>query len=109
MNSNTHRFEENYLDSLVGNFDLNRKQYFERSPINKINQISQPILLFHGKKDSVIDYRISVKFNKLLKRNNIYSEIHLYEDEGHGIKEIKNRLNYLKLTEAFLNKIFLRN
>ena len=109
MNSNTHRFEENYLDSLVGNFDLNRKQYFERSPINKINQISQPILLFHGKKDSVIDYRISVKFNKLLKRNNIYSEIHLYEDEGHGIKEIQNRLNYLKLTEAFLNKIFLRN
>ena len=109
MHLNTHRFEENYLNSLIGNFDLNRKKYFERSPINKINQISQPILLFHGKKDFVIDYRISVKFNKLLMRNNTYSEIHLYEDEGHGIREVKNKVNYLQLTEVFLNKIFLKN
>ncbi len=109
MYLNTHRFEENYLNSLIGNFDLNRKKYFERSPINKIEQISQPILLFHGKKDFVIDYRITVKFNKLLILNNIYSEIYLFEDEGHGIRELKNKLNYLQSTELFLNKIFLKN
>ena len=109
MRLNTHRFEENYLNSLIGNFDIDSKKYFERSPINKIDQIAQPILLFHGKKDFVIDYKISVKFNNLLMQNNIYSEIYLYEDEGHGIKEVKNKLNYLELTELFLNKIFLKN
>ena len=54
------------------------------------------------------------------EKNNLLSEqetlLKILSDEGikknvliDEIKEIKNRLNYLKLTEAFLNKIFLRN
>ena len=109
MHFNTHRFEKNYLNSLIGNFNTNKDKYFKRSPINKIEQISQPVLLFHGKQDSVIDYNITLEFNKRLLRNNIYSEIHLYEDEGHGLNNIKNKLNYLRLTESFLNKLFFKN
>ena len=109
MHLNTHRFEKNYLNSLIGNFDINKDKYFERSPINKIDQISHPVLIFHGKKDLVIDYKISLKFNKKLLKNNIYSEIHLYKDEGHGIKDIKNKLDYLLVTELFLKKIFIKN
>ena len=109
MQFKTHRFEKNYLNSLIGNFDLSRKKYFKRSPINKINQIAHPVLIFHGKKDFVIDYRISIEFNKMLLRNDIYSEIHLFDDEGHGIQNIKNKLNYLLITELFLSKLFLRN
>ena len=109
MHLNTHRFEKNYLNSLIGNFDINKDKYFERSPINKIDQISHPVLIFHGKKDLVIDYKISLKFNKKLLKNNIYSEIHLYKDEGHGIKDIKNKLDYLLVTELFLKKIFIKS
>ena len=106
MHFNTHRFEKNYLSSLIGNFDDFKNQYFDRSPINKIKEICQPILIFHGKKDFVIDYRISYEFYKKITSKNIYSEIYLYGDEGHGFKELKNKINYLCATEKFLKKIF---
>ena len=106
MHLNTHRFEKDYLNSLIGNFDDCKDQYFDRSPINKIKQISQPILIFHGKKDFVVDYRISLEFHEKLLSNNIYSEIHFYPQEGHGFKDLKNKINYLNTSEKFLKKIF---
>ena len=106
MHFNTHRFEKDYLNSLIGNFEDNKAQYFDRSPINKIKQISQPVLIFHGKKDFVIDYRISFEFHEKLLNNNIYSEIHLYQEEGHGFKDLKNKINCLNISEKFLKKIF---
>jgi len=106
MHFNTHRFEKDYLNSLIGNFDDCKDQYFYRSPINKIKQICQPVLIFHGKKDFVVDYRISLEFHKKLLRSNIYSEIHLYPEEGHGFKDLKNKINYLNVSERFLKKVF---
>ena len=106
MHFNTHRFEKNYLNSLIGNFDDCKNKYFDRSPVNKINQIFQPVLIFHGKKDFVVDYNISFEFHKKLLANNVYSEIHLYPEEGHGFKNLKNQINYLSLSEIFLKKIF---
>ncbi len=106
MRLNTHRFERNYLNSLIGNFQSNKKKYFERSPKNNINKIRTPILLFHGKNDSVINFKESVDFNKKLLEKNVYSEIFLFDDEGHGFKNIHNKINVLKRTENFLNYIF---
>jgi len=57
MHYNTHRFEKGYLNSLVGNYAKNYDDYINRSPINYINKIKKPILLFHGKKDIVISYK----------------------------------------------------
>ncbi len=59
-----------------------------------------------GKKDFVIDYRISFEFHEKLLKNNIYSEIHLYQEEGHGFKDLKNKINCLNISEKFLKKIF---
>ncbi len=104
MHFNTHRFEKNYLNSLIGQFNTNKKTYFERSPINKVKHIFQPVLLFHGKEDYVIDYKISLQFNKELLKNKTHSEIYLFENEGHGIKSLNNKLKYLQISELFLNK-----
>tara|TARA_B100000212_G_C26998565_1_gene373914 strand:- start:159 stop:548 length:390 start_codon:yes stop_codon:yes gene_type:complete len=106
MRLHTHRFERNYLNSLIGNFETNKKKYFERSPKSNINKIRKPILLFHGKKDSVINFRQSVDFNKKLLEENVYSEIFLLDDEGHGFKNIHNKIKVLQRTENFLNYIF---
>ena len=106
MHFNTHRFERNYLNSLVGDFNKNKIKYFQRSPMNKIDQISQPILIFHGKKDCVIDYKISVEFHKRRLSKKLNTEIHLFEEEGHGFRSMNSKLSYLGLSELFLNKLF---
>lgn len=106
MRLNTHRFEKYYLNSLIGEFENNQNKYFERSPKNNLNKINKPTLIFHGKNDSVINFKESIEFNKKLIEKKVYSEIILFDDEGHGFKNIQNKIMVLKITENFLNNIF---
>ena len=105
MHFNTHRFELNYLNSLIGDYEIHKKQYFERSPKNNIHKINRPILLFHGRTDSVINFKESLEFNKKLLENNIYSKLFLFDDEGHGFKKQKNKKIVLQKTEEFIQDI----
>ncbi|EEE40977.1 alpha/beta hydrolase family protein [Prochlorococcus marinus] len=103
MHYYTHRFEKDYLNSLVGDFEKNLDDYINRSPINQINKIKKPILLFHGKKDKVISYKQTLKIQEILIQNNKYSEVIFFENEGHGFKNIENKEIVMKKSRDFLN------
>jgi len=105
MHYNTHRFEKDYLNSLVGNYAKNHDDYINRSPINQINKIKQPILLFHGKKDTVISYKQTLKIQEILIQNNQYSEVIFFENEGHGFRNIENKSVVMKKSEEFLKNV----
>ena len=102
MHYNTHRFEKDYLNSLVGNYAKNHDEYINRSPITHINKIKKPILLFHGKKDKVISYKQTLKIQEFLKKNHKYSEVIFFENEGHGFKNIETKELVLQKSQDFL-------
>ena len=102
MHYNTHRFEKDYLNSLVGNYEKNHDDYINRSPVNFISKIKKPILLFHGKKDKVISYEQTLKIQEILIRNNKYSEVMFFENEGHGFKNIENKKLVMHKSQEFL-------
>ena len=102
MHYNTHRFEKDYLNSLVGNYVKNHNDYVNRSPINHLYKIKKPILLFHGKKDTVISYKQTLKIQEILIQNNKYSEVIFFENEGHGFKNIENKKVVIQKSEEFL-------
>ncbi len=102
MHYNTHRFEKDYLNSLVGNYEKNHDDYINRSPINHINKIKKPILLFHGKKDTVISYKQTLKIQEILIKNNKCSEVMFFENEGHGFKNIENKQLVMQKSQEFL-------
>ena len=105
MNQNTHRFERNYLNSLLGNYETNREKYYVRSPKNNLSKIKNPILIFHGKQDTVVNYKGSYDFYKKLIANNIYSKIFLFNDEGHGFKNNNNKKFVLEKTDKFIQTV----
>ena len=102
MHYNTHRFEKDYLNSLVGDYIKNHNVYINRSPINHINKIKKPILLFHGKRDSVISYKQTLKIQETLIQNNKNSEVIFFENEGHGFKNIENKAIVMQKMQEFL-------
>jgi len=104
MHHKTHRFEKDYLNSLVGNYAKNHDDYINRSPINHINKIKQPILLFHGKKDTVISYKQTLRIQETLIQNNKYSEVIFFDNEGHGFRNIENKQVVMKKSQEFLKK-----
>ncbi len=102
MHYNTHRFEKDYLNSLVGDFAKNHDDYINRSPISHINNIKKPILLFHGKKDTVISYKQTLRIQETLIQNNKYSEVIFFDNEGHGFRNIENREVVMQKSQEFL-------
>ncbi len=102
MHYNTHRFEKDYLNSLVGNYAKDQDDYTSRSPINHIYKIKKPILLFHGKKDTVISYKQTLKIQEILIQNNKYSEVIFFDNEGHGFRNIENKEVVVQKSQEFL-------
>ena len=105
MHYNTHRFEKDYLNSLVGNYEKNHDDYINRSPINHINKIKKPILLFHGKKDIVISYKQTLKIQEILIQNNKYSEVIFFDNEGHGFRNNENKEVVMQKSQEFLKNV----
>ncbi len=102
MYYNTHRFEKDYLNSLVGNYAKDYDDYINRSPINHIDKIKKPILLFHGKKDTVISYKQTLKIQEILIQNNKFSEVIFFDNEGHGFRNIENKEVVMQRSKEFL-------
>ncbi len=104
MANSTHRFEEFYLDYLIGDIKSNCEKFIKRSPSQNAYKINAPMIFFHGLKDKVIhsDQSIAIK-NELLKRD-IPVEINLFENEGHGFKDGQIKIDVLRKTEAFFKK-----
>tara|TARA_Y100001968_G_scaffold107196_1_gene96939 strand:+ start:2711 stop:4663 length:1953 start_codon:yes stop_codon:yes gene_type:complete len=104
MIKSTHRFEQYYLDYLIGSFSEKYNIYKERSPINNANLISCPVIFFQGLKDNVVLPSQTIEMASALKKNNISVEIHTFAQEAHGFKDGKVKTSVLELTEKFFRK-----
>ncbi len=104
MANSTHRFEEFYLDYLIGNIETDYEKYLKRSPIGNVNLINMPVILFHGLKDKVIPSDQSIAIKDALLKREIPVQIDLFENEGHGFKDGKTKVDVLNKTEAFFKQ-----
>ncbi len=104
MANSTHRFEEFYLDYLIGNIETDYEKYLKRSPLENVNFINMPLILFHGLKDKVIPSNQSIAIKDELLKREIPVQINLFENEGHGFKDGKIKVEVLNKTEAFFRQ-----
>lgn len=74
------------------------------SPIAKIDKIKTPLFVIHGKNDPRVPYTEAEQVVKALKDRNATVEYKLFDDEGHGISKLKNRLELYPLVADFLDK-----
>lgn len=74
------------------------------SPIKKIDKIQTPLFVIHGKNDPRVPYTEAEQVVEALKKRGAVVEYKLYDDEGHGISKLKNRLELYPLVADFLDK-----
>jgi dipeptidyl aminopeptidase/acylaminoacyl peptidase len=74
------------------------------SPIAKVDRIKTPLFVIHGKNDPRVPYTEAEQIVKVLKERGATVEYKLYDDEGHGISKLKNRLELYPLVADFLDK-----
>jgi dipeptidyl aminopeptidase/acylaminoacyl peptidase len=74
------------------------------SPVAKVDKIRTPLFVIHGKNDPRVPYTEAEQIVKILKQRGGVVEYKLFDDEGHGISKLKNRLELYPLVADFLDK-----
>lgn len=100
--ADTHKFEERYLDSMLGTLPEAAELYRERSPIFFADKIQDPIIVFQGEEDKVVPQNQSDEIVAALQRNGVPHEYHLYSGEGHGFRKTETIENFYTTLNKFL-------
>lgn len=102
----THKFESRYLEQLVGKYPEEKELWMVRSPINSVEKISCPLIIFQGEKDPIVPQNQALMIYEALKKRGVSTEIHIYEGEEHGFRKAKNIINSLEREVEFYQKVF---
>ncbi len=74
------------------------------SPMAKVDKIKTPLFVIHGKNDPRVPYTEAEQVVDALKKRGAIVQYKLYDDEGHGISKLKNRLDLFPQVADFLDK-----
>ena len=102
--ADTHKFEQHYLDSLVGVLPRDRDRYEQRSPVFSADKIQNPVAIFQGEEDLVVPPSQTDQIVESLTRRGVPHVYRLYPGEGHGWRGSETIRDYYKTVEAFLTK-----
>jgi dipeptidyl aminopeptidase/acylaminoacyl peptidase len=102
----THDFESQYLESLVGPWPQTRERYEERSPVNRAEKLAVPFLLMQGMEDEICP---PVQCERLLERLAGRGIPHAYvtfEGEQHGFRRQETIVAALEAELSLYGQVF---
>jgi dipeptidyl aminopeptidase/acylaminoacyl peptidase len=100
---NTGTWRRAHREQEYGSLDADRKFLESISPIHKLNLIEAPIMVVHGANDPRVPATEADHVVDHLRKRNHPVEYLRYEDEGHKISKISNRIDSFTKMAAFLD------
>lgn len=107
--NDTHKFESRYLDWLVGPYPQDQPIYADRSPINHIDRLSVPIILFQGAEDKVVPPNQTEMIVAALNNRGIPVGYFLFDGEQHGFRKAETIKRALDAELYFYAALVLRS
>lgn len=92
----------------IGTPEDNTDLYHERSPINFVERITTPLLILQGDRDARCRLSEVLSMRDRLQACGRDFELVVYEHEGHGFSQFKNRLDSLRRTADFFDRHLVR-
>jgi dipeptidyl aminopeptidase/acylaminoacyl peptidase len=105
LSERSHRYEAHYNLTLVGE-DSDQDRYRELSPVHHAAEIRGPLMILHGQADPVVPADHSRVLAEQIAAAGGQVDLHLFADEGHGLRQIPNRLEEFRLIAEFLDRVF---
>jgi len=102
----THKFESRYLDRLVGPYPQRRDLYRERSPINFMDRVSCPVIIFQGLEDRIVPPNQSERIVAALQKKGTPVAYVPFEGEQHGFRRAESIKRALEAELYFYSRIF---
>jgi dipeptidyl aminopeptidase/acylaminoacyl peptidase len=105
MTGDTHKFESRYLDLLIGPYPEQAEVYRERSPINHVDRLRVPVILFQGLEDKIVPPNQAETMVAALERNGIPHAYIAFEGEQHGFRKAETNIRCLESELYFYGRI----
>ena len=91
---------------MIGPYPESKDIYYERSPINFIQNFNCPIILFQGDEDKIVPPNQSQLMFDAVRAKGIPTAYILFEDEQHGFRKADSIKRALEGELYFSSKIF---
>ena len=101
---NTGPWRRKLREAEYGSLAADREFLAEVSPINHIEKIKAPLMVEQGANDPRVPRTEADQIVETLRKKNHPVEYLLFEDEGHGVVKLANRIKSFTAKAAFLDK-----
>ena len=102
---NTGPWRRALRESEYGSLAQDREFLEKISPLNHVDKIRAPLMIIQGANDPRVPASEAEQIYKALTDRGMDVELHLYEDEGHGIVKLKNQLDVYPKMVKFLDRV----
>jgi dipeptidyl aminopeptidase/acylaminoacyl peptidase len=102
----THKFESRYLDRLVGPYPAQRDLYAARSPVNFVDRLASPMILFQGAEDKAVPPSQAEAMFAAVRAKGLPVAYLLFEHEQHGFRRAETIRRVFEAELYFYGRIF---
>jgi dipeptidyl aminopeptidase/acylaminoacyl peptidase len=102
---NTADWRRPFREREYGSLERDREFLLEVSPLTHVDRIRAPLFVIHGANDPRVPVGEAEQIHRSLTERGIRCELLVYEDEGHGLKKLRNRLDAFPRAAAFLDDV----
>ncbi|MET1043383.1 MAG: prolyl oligopeptidase family serine peptidase [Microbacteriaceae bacterium] len=101
----THDFESRYLDGLVGPLPESAQLYQQRAPLNRVDELSCPVLLLHGTDDTIVAPEQAKRFRDAMVAKGIPHAHVEYVGESHGFVRAQTIIHAAQAELSFYGQV----
>ncbi len=87
-----------------GSLEHDREFLSSASPLTHADRIRAPLMVIHGRNDPRVPVTEAEQLSRTLAGRGVRCELVVYEDEGHGLARLENRLDAYPRAVAFLDR-----
>ncbi len=102
---NTSEWRRAVREREYGWLDRDRDFLEQASPLNHVDAIRAPLFIQHGANDARVPLSETQQIHRVLTEKGIRCELLVFEDEGHMIGKLGNRVETFERATAFLDEV----
>lgn len=102
---NTSDYRRAHREAEYGSLAHDREFLESIAPINHLDNLKVPLMVIHGANDPRVPLSEAEQLVAALQERGVPVEFLVFDDEGHGIVKLKNKLNLYPAVIAFLEKV----
>ena len=102
---NTSDYRRAAREREYGSLADDRDFLVDASPLTHVDAIRAPLFVQHGRHDPRVPVGESEQIHRVLTEKGIRSELLIFEDEGHAVAKLSNRIELFTRAVAFLDEV----